>query len=538
MSDRRLSPATDDRLVLPADLAAATVEAFFEDYGVTGATVKYTAAEAAEYGVDLPAGCWLIVLPLQAKAVAQRVLPKAEYARLRQVWRSLTLIQPAGVLTVKGQSRPRLLRALEEARPVQPNGLPFPWVPPAAPTQPLGRLPDDDDVVLDASAPPALDPDAVEPDAASDAPLSATTIREDFERIRAHLGLPALPLVIRRGAEAKQGFVTGRVHVRPDGRATRMVITTCPNADRAEAAATLLHEFAHIVCDASGHGPQFKATMVELAGAIFGAAHFAGARDALPQPSSIVDGWIATGVRAALAGRPGPTAVHPEEAQAAVVVRRVQKLRALARDQRGTPEGCLAAARANDLIVTYGLGGYQVELPGDLGEQLCDQWIHVGERQPWKASVAFTVARFSDVFALHSPSYAGMHLFGRYADVVTAAWLYTVATERIQARCAEHMRQWRAAGRKGATSERAAFRNSAAFGLREALVKARADAQADASVVHMAEDFAQVEHEKRGMRWGGGKRRRFRLNAAGRAAGGAIALSKGIEGRAAKGLLE
>lgn len=539
MSKRALSTTTDDRLILPKEHAAATVTKFFEGYGVDGAAVKWTPEEAAEFGVDLPVGCWLIVLPENGYRAAQRVLPRAEFAQLTRVRRWLTLVQPAGVLAVKGQSRRRLLRALESARPLQVDGLPFPWVPPAAPTQPLGRLPDDDDVVIGAATPAEDDGDA-EPttDEASDAPLATSAIREDFERIRAHLGLPALPLIIRRGTQPKQGFVTGRVHLRRDGRATRMVVTTCPNADRAEAAATLVHEFAHIVCGVGvGHGPQFKTALVDLAGAVFGVEYFASARQAVPQASPIVDGWIATGIRAALARRPTPTAVHPEEAQAAVVVRRVQKLRALAHDQRGTPEGRTAAARANDLIVTHGLGGYQVELPGDLGEQLCDQWIHVGERLPWKVSVAFSVAAFSEVFALHSSGYAGMHLFGRHADVVTAAWLYTVATERIEARCAEHMRQWRAARRPGAASERASFRNSAAIGLRESLTQAKSTAEGGPEAVQFAEDFARVEHAKRGMSWGGGGSSTVRLNAAGRAAGSAITLSKGILGRAPKGLL-
>lgn len=526
-TDRQLAIRTPrGALRLPEAHAADAVAAFFAGYGVEGVR---TTTDAIEAGVALDAGAWAIILPLRADAVLRRVVPKAQYATVSRTRTAVVLVQPIYSLALKGQSAKRLKWALNDVLPKQDNGLPFPWVVPAAESEPLGRAPDPDDVVpAGTPLPPIAEHDA-------ETPLTSEIIRADFERIRQHLGLADFPLTIRRGAVPKHGFVTGRVHLR-GATPVRMVITTCPNADRAEAAATLAHEFAHVLTPGAGHDARFKAALVDLAEALWGAAHLRGARDALAGSYASVDAWIATGIRARLAGAAPPFAIDPEEARVAIVVRRVQKLRALARDQRGTPEGVSAAATANDLIVTHGLGTYRVALPGDLGAEMCDRWLLIGKRQPWRAQVAFAVARFCDVFALQHTGYGGMHLFGRSADVITAEHLFGVAIERITARCAQHMQRWRAAHPllKGgaARSQRTSFLHSAAYGLRQAL-----DPTPDSTAIAVAEEFARVEHTKRGSGWSAGRGRGHRHNPAGFQAGQSVRLSKPVGGGGPTGLL-
>ncbi|MCB9546902.1 MAG: DUF2786 domain-containing protein [Myxococcales bacterium] len=497
-------------------LTEAAIAGFFAGYYVEGARVTREPHPA----VALPAGCWAIVLPdaPRTRLVLQRVLPASELARVGVVGGALVLVQPAGRLRVKGGAARRLLRAIDDARPRQPNGLPAPWVVPAAPSAPLGRPADEADVVVEPA--PADEGDALIP-----------ALRADFERLRRHLGLPALPLAIRQGTTFKHGFVTGRLHLR-GGQPTGVVLTLCPASDHAEAAATLAHELAHAVTPGTGHGRAFKEALVALARFGWGAAPFAAAQAADPYP--VLDAWITAGIRAALAGHPAPAPVDADEAQVAVVVRRVQKLRALAQDQPGTPEGRAAAARANDLIVTHGLGACHVALPADLGDALCDRWIGTGKRQPWRARVGFAVAAFCDVFALEHRSEGGMHLFGRYADVVAAEHLYGVATERIERRCAAHLAAQRARGLAGGalTRERTSFLHSAAHGFEASLRRAR-----PAPDPEPARRFAQAEHEKRGLRWGTGRGVGYTHSQAGFEAGSAIPVAKAVGGRPPRGLL-
>lgn len=525
-------------LALPADLAEAAISAFFEGYHVSGVRcVRDPEVAWTAHGIRLPPGNWAIVLPATRQAIGtlSRIVPKAAQHLIQRGPTHLIVVQPASQITLKQPSARRLKQALAAVQPKQANGLPLPWVTPTAATEALGRPADEGDVVVEASA-----LDAAPEGRAATAWLSDAIIRDDLTRIARRLGLPAIPLTIRRGAVHKRGFVTGRVHLR-GSRPLRMIVTTCPNADRAEVAATLLHECVHALTPGAGHAVRFKRRLVESAEAVWGEALFAGARAAISGPYSTIDAWIAVGIRAHLEGRPPPAAIVPGEAAIAVVVRRIQKLRALAHDQLGTPEGCSADARANTLIVTHGLGRYQIALPDDLGAAPCDRWLAVGKRTPWKADVAFAVARFCDVFALSHPQFGGMHLFGRQGDVITAEHLWGVAVEHLERRCAEHMRGWRAANPRqtgsAVTSQRIAFLRAAAAGLSEALREALAGEDAAADRLQAAEDFARVEHEKRGMRWRGGGRGRRRRNAAGFEAGKALRLSRAVEGAEAQRLL-
>ncbi|MEZ4470591.1 MAG: hypothetical protein R3F60_07280 [bacterium] len=412
---------------LPEATAEAGIVAFFAAWRVLGVTTTQDAAQVAAQGATLASGQWAILVPHTAMRVLDRVLPPTERARVHAGPTRLVIVQPAGSLRLKAPARRRLLAACDRARPLQPNGLPFPWVPPPTPTAPLGRPADEDDVTLDPG----------EPGDATD----VEAVQRLFTDLCGQLALRPIPLVVRQGSVNKQGFVTGRVHLRRDGQPVRVVVTLCPNADEAEVAATLIHELAHVLSGERGHGPAFLRCLIQGAERVWGAAWFAPARTAASH--ELVDAWIACGIRAHLTGGRPPAPVHPDEAQVAVVVRRIQKLRALAADQQGRPEGRLAAATANDLIVTHGLGAYRVALPADLGDALCDVWILIGSRATWKARICFAIAEFCGVFALESSQHGGMHLFGRHADVVVAEYLHAVATAGIERRCEAHLDAWR-----------------------------------------------------------------------------------------------
>ncbi len=540
------SVSEDGANVLPKAHAKAAIIEFFDQDCVTGVETTHDRQMVADRcGLQLDDGQWAILLPATAHArrMLRRVLPDAELENVHAADGMLVLIQPSRSIHLEGRSVRHLKRALDSLRPHQANGLPYPWVVPESATEALGRPPDEHDVVVD----PQVQPEPEDPEFSGKTELTSETIRADFDSIRRHLSLPDFPLVIRRGAVHKHGFVTGRVHML-GGKPSKMTITTCPNSDRAEAAATLAHEFAHVLLGASGHDLPFKRALVELAEGTWGAPLFVSARRALDQSYRVVDAWVVSGIRAKLGGGGPPVEAHIEEAQMVVAVRRVQKLRALALDQLGTPEGCLAAAKANDLIVTRGLTSYEVALPTSLGAEMCDQWIFIGKRKPWKASIAFAVAEFCDVFALAHKAYGGMHFFGSHADVVTAEYLCSVAIERIESRCQRHIEQWRAQnpGPMGGAvvSERTSFLHSAADGLATVLEQAKVQSRDDSSrtgdsdAIQAAEHFARVEHDKRGRGWRGGSGVERAHNSAGYEAGSSLTLSRGIGGRGRpKGLL-
>jgi len=515
-------------VTLPADLAADAVSLF-----LPGRVSVWSVEEAAAVGLTIPPATWAIALHdfLIYGRHLERLLPAdlvGEVFPTRDGGVLQVHVLAVNTLPVKPRMVDRLKRCLDQARPKQPNGLPYPWAPVrTAPEEAPSGWNHDDDVVVG----PATER------AQRDAEPAEAYLRQAFERIARHLALAPFPLVVRAGAVNKNGFVTGRIHITEGGRPHRMVLTACPNADRAETLATMLHEFAHVVHDQRGHGRGFVTDLLGLAEAIFGRYFEAAISNA---DYATVDGWVACGVRAALAGHPAPAAVSPDEAKVAVTLRRVQKLRALAADQPGTPEAVAATARANTLLITHGLAGYQSPLaPGDSDEQMADVWYPVANG--WKTRVAFTVAEFCGAFALHSAAYKGMHVFGEYADVVAAEYLTAVCTEALERRVQDHIARWRdeqdTIPRGAQVAERSSFLHSAVDGL-ERQLKATVDDR-HAATLERAEAFASEEHTKRGKGWGTGRATRHHHNQAGFEAGKSMSVPSGGVGsqRGPKGYL-
>ena len=391
------------------------------------------------------------------------------------------------------------------------RGCPLPWVPPVRPTEALLPGSDDEDLVLQGTPPPG---DPGDP-----------WLIELFDRLRALAGLPDFQLLVDPAPPPRRGLCTGRVWVL-DGRPAWVWLSPCPNSDRAEVAATLAHELVHPLTGGR-HDRAFKETLLGLAEAAWGPEFFQHAQ--ATRPYGEVDRWVVTGIRAALAGRPPPAPKTSDEGDTARLVTRIRKLHALAASQPGQPEAVAASARANDLITLYGLGGYQVQLDAGIDEQMVDRWVLLRPRVVWQRHLAHAIARFFGVFSLSMARYGRMHFFGRHADVVATAYLVEVTLEAIERGAEAHLAAWKAERRRprGASRrERVAFCGSATVAFSRKLAGMK-DERAREAILE-AEDFAGVEHQRRGLRWSSARRTTVTHNEAGVRLGESLEVLRGV----------
>lgn len=544
-------------LALPAKFARAAVVEYLAWYVGDPEEVEIVDELGAELGAGEPLGAdeWAILLPRGMSSRLHEVLDVR--GRVAVVNRAegvrFCFRLPRHVIAVPPRKSALVRRALEQVKPevLDERGLPLPWVAPRRPTERLGGRPgveaDVELVALDAKLEPAP---AVEPDPRGEVPTAE--IEALCERLRAHLRVPAPELVVRWGDTVRHGLTTGRVWYGDDFRPRRVRLTVCPNSDRAEVFATLVHEFAHPASRTTTHGAEFKRTLVELASAAWGEAWFREAAARVGERHHLVDAWVASGIRAALAGAAPPVTRAGDDGQTARIVSRIQKLRALAGAQPGEPEAIAATARANDLITSYGLAGYEVHIDAAIDDQMVDRWVQLGKRKVWQRRLAAAVADFCHVFALSMNGDARMHFFGTYRDVVAAEYLWAVAADSIRRRCDAHLAQWkqtRARRPSGGQTrkERTSFCDSAVYAFAKKLRAIReqegqaagaAPDSADARGWRLlagrkarAEAFAREEHEKRGIGWRSGSGKAIRFNQSGYDAGSAMQVALGVAGR-------
>ncbi len=424
----------------------------------------------------------------------------------------------------------RLLRCLEAVKPeeLDATGRPFPWVPVKPRTEALGARVDNDDDATEVGAGEVLPP------------LEGGDIggaREWLAALAATAGLAVPELGVTRAPNNRFGFTAGRIWYDAAFAPLRMQLTVCPNADMAEVMATLAHELAHPLARQRGHAYPFKAALIDIVSRHFGARFFEGAKSRVGESYRLVDSWVASGIRAALRGGDAPVAKPIDDAQLAKVLMRIRKLRDLAADQVGLPEGIAATAAANDLVTGYGLEGYNVKV-GEVDDQMVDLFVPLDENALWRRTLAHGVAAYCDVFSLAMARGQRMHFFGRHGDVVTAEYLYSVSAARIMRECTAHIERWkRARGGSSAgetRSEKTSFCDSATMAFKRKLEAMKAE-EGGRSGLEKAEAFADDEHDKRGQSWGSGGRRSYRDNAAGRAVGDAMDVTHGIARRAAPG---
>ncbi len=536
------------RVELPEGLLAETAGAFLARWrGLDGAIHPGPAAG----GRALGPGVWALSVGRRAARWVDQVLRDPQ-GRLSAAWvhrGRIFVRQPAGALVVSAPHVPVVLQALESVRPEQldDRGLPLPWVPPAAPTRAMGAgrgLEDDVEVVASAPVLPT----------APAGPRPVLDPRDDASVVGAvhwtagRAGFGALPVELLRPGGVRDGFVAGRVWLAPRGP-VRMRLELGPNADAAEVWATLLHELAHGLGGGGRHDAAFRRALVELAESVVPEGVFTPCRDRVDGPTPALDAWLALCLRAALRGGPVPAPETGDEGQLARVVARIQKLRRLARSAPGSPEAVSATAVANELLVRWDLGAYQVRLEAGIDEAMCDRWVDIGQRVVWRRTLGFLVAEHCGVFALARKARGWMHFFGRHADVVTAEWFFEIWTAHIERAADDHIAAFkarRAAGRAtgNVRSERTDFCDSAVYGLRQKLQKVDAasegaDRRERQQRLAAARACAAEEHGRRGGGWSAGTGKAVRLHAEGVAAGRAAPMGRGVgRGRGPRGLLD
>ncbi len=267
---------------------------------------------------------------------------------------------------------------------LQRTGLPEPWVTVEPRVGALhGRAGNEGDVITLA---PGASPGPLEDDprpAGSGAP-SSRAIRTIFTEIAERLGWPDVDLSILRSPRVRRGFVAGRIWLDPGGAPRRVQLQLCPNADPAEVWATLLHEAAHAQAGARGHGPAFKAALLDLAAQHFSEEALAPARGVQAERVAMVDAWVAVCVRAALEGAPPPEPEVPDEGRTARLIALIRKMQALAESEPGGHEAVTATARANDLLTRCGLFATYTEVDPEIEAQMADRWLDVGRRVVWR----------------------------------------------------------------------------------------------------------------------------------------------------------
>lgn len=436
-----------------------------------------------------------------------------------------------------------LLHALEDVKPEErdADGRPLAWVAEEYEREELRAAASNEDDAVSVHDGAALDP--IRPDDEDDdAPLSNPEIRRWFETLARAAGFSPPPLSLARGRENKLGFTTGRVWFRPDFTPLRVHLTLCPNADLAEVLASIVHELAHPLSRSSGHGEAFRRAMVRLGETFWGERWFVEARARISEGLPTLDYWMATSIRAALRESAPPAARTGDDGQMARIVTKIRKLRELAADQLGRPEAITATATANDLVTTYGLGAYAVRIDARIQEQMVDRWLVIEDTFVWKRALAHEIASANDVFSLTVVKKSGLHLFGRYADVVQAEYLFSISAARIERECERHLAEWKRTRVRAVAGEtireRTSFCDSAVNEFAKKLrqiaidetvaVGGRRNTRVASRGLEAAEEFALSEHEKRGIGWGSGGRRVTRDNAAGAAVGRSMEVVRGM----------
>lgn len=523
---------------LPPRFAKAAVEAWLKVYKAVGDVIEG------------PCGPELTGRPLDSTEWAVRLAtyksdPKLHPSDVRRHGDHVVFTFAKNTVALATSQVGWLLRALERVKPeeVDAEGRPLPWVPVAHQSETLGAdSGEDDDAVLVCDT-EELPPPPVDEPTDGKQPLTNDEIRAWFEKLSLHAGFKSVPLTLTRGRVNKLGFTTGRVWYGRDLVPRRVHLTSCPNSDFAEVLATIVHELAHPLAGTRDHGDQFKEAMITLAEGYWGSQWFAEARNRLSASYHVVDYWVATGIRAALRDGAPPVARTGDDGQMARVVTKIRKLRDLAADQLGLPEAISATATANDLVTVYELGSYRVRLDARIQEQMVDRWVPIKEGAVWRRELAHGVAKASDVFALALVQKSRMHFFGRYADVMQAEYLFEISEARIDRECERHLDVWRVSREEvragDLVRERVSFCDSAvrAFCTKlghivieegAAVGRGRGGTGVKTEALDAAEDFARVEHDKRGMGWRSGGGRTTRDNAAGREVGRSLEVVRGL----------
>ncbi len=525
-----------DIVHLPPRFARATVEFYLGK----GGPFTLLDGPSTTNGLSLDRDQWAFIVPEKA-AKHLGLIPRVGSVRLPD---AIAFVNPRDTLFVLSTHTRYVLSALEEVKPheVDAAGLPLPWVPPRPRHEPSAEADDDRDDDVRVLAPTDRLPLVhLPPPDDADAFIDSATIRRHFADLCETAGYSEPPeLTLTRGRENRLGLVSGRVWFRVGGAPLRVHLTTCPNSDLAEVLATIVHELAHPLAHTTtgsrAHDEPMKRAMVDLASTHFGERWFETARTRISGPVRALDYWLASSIRAALRSNDIPRPKSTDDTQLARTLGKLKKLRELANNQLGRPEGIAATATANDLVTHYDLGSYGVGLPEIDDEQLVDRWVKLHDNAVWRRLLAHGVAAHFGVFSLAINNTLHMHFFGAYADVIAAEYLYSVSAARITRECEAHIAAWKKVRGKTTSAEtrveKTSFCDCAVIEFRKKLKHIADEDSADTEdTLEEAEEFARVEHEKRGRGWASARKKLYRENAAGRAAGRAMEVLHGVSGQ-------
>jgi hypothetical protein len=111
------------------------------------------------------------------------------------------------------------------------------------------------------------------------------------------------------------------------------------------------------------------------------------------------------------------------------IAERLHKLRNLARDQAGTPEGETAARLARQLMREHARARIGPDRPGDPHRKLR---LSLGQVAPWRRRLAVAVAKHCACVAAWPRGSAEVVLFGRRSSVLIAEYLLTVTLREVE----------------------------------------------------------------------------------------------------------
>jgi hypothetical protein len=167
---------------------------------------------------------------------------------------------------------------------------------------------------------------------------------------------------------------------------------------------------------------------------------------------------------------------------------RIARALALAADQAGTSEGCVAAMRAAEMAAKYGIDVATLTDAGRVSDEAIRTDYTPASSSLWRASLAWKVAEYAGIRMIRLSGSGGFALIGRKADIATWKALYERAEADINTEGARYVRSlpaWASAKSEGDT-----FRKHAASGfgarLRDHAAAARASEQGRATEAALA----------------------------------------------------
>ena len=220
------------------------------------------------------------------------------------------------------------------------------------------------------------------------------------------------------------------------------------------------------------------------------------------------------------------------------IIRKIQKLLRLAKDQTGAPEGESAARLAERLMRAHAIE--IKDLPEDDQDKIdpiVEESIFI-QRLGWYAELMWGLADHCNVTAFRVTLKKGssMKIIGHKTDVEIIEYLYEVALNQINAAYEAHRREMRLNGRKLSRKDAVSFKTSATKGFVDKLEKMRKDAKnaAGTSLVLSRGAKSAAVADSLYPDVGTFKPKTPPHSSAGYAAGGEINISAGIEAAAQK----